>query len=371
MSIHYFWDPDEDNIVQERDDDGNLVAEYTTEPYLRGNLISQNRGGVVSQYHFDSQGSTLALSNDNQEVTDTYGYNAFGEVVEHTGNTVNPFQFGGQKGIYRNEETGDYMAFGRTLSAIQGRWLTESLAAVLNPFAFAGNYPTTFIAVIEEGGTSAKKPPGGHASVGSVCSFATWTIPGNVDDPGQEKLREFSLCQARCVAERGKRLFVIYSTKDIIDYMTPERKCCTIYICGHQGGDKGNLGGIYTYGEDKQPYFIFGPKAKDEDEAKFRKAFEDAGCADCVINIFACGGATYNKEEREKVRKNWQDIADITGCKVCGSKGAPGIPRPAKPEDDGGILGSETCPAEKGRPDWKNECVESKKPIKAAMPKNP
>jgi YD repeat-containing protein len=118
---YFFWDPVEDNIVQERDEHGNVTAEYTTEPGLHGNLISQNRGGVESQYHFDPQGSVLALTNDNQEVTDTYAYNAFGEVTERTGNTVNPFQFVGQKGYYRDEESGEYDARMRPLGWRVGR----------------------------------------------------------------------------------------------------------------------------------------------------------------------------------------------------------------------------------------------------------
>jgi hypothetical protein len=71
---YFFWDPLSDNILQERDESGTVTAEYTTEPGLYGNVISQNRGGVESQYHFDPQGSTLALTDDNQQVTDTYAY---------------------------------------------------------------------------------------------------------------------------------------------------------------------------------------------------------------------------------------------------------------------------------------------------------
>jgi hypothetical protein len=91
LATHFFWDPVEDNIVQERDDSGVITAEYATEPYLYGNVISQNRGGVESQYHFDSQGSTLALTDDNQQITDSYGYSAFGEEAAQIGTSSTPF----------------------------------------------------------------------------------------------------------------------------------------------------------------------------------------------------------------------------------------------------------------------------------------
>ena len=144
-SVHYFWDPIEDNIIQERDDDGNLIAEYATEPGLHGNLISQNRGGVVSQYHFDPQGSTLALTDDNQNVTDTYAYNAFGEVTEHTGNTVNPFQYVRRQGYYRDELTGDYSARQRPLSSREGRWLSSDPLSEFLSYLYARNNPISRI----------------------------------------------------------------------------------------------------------------------------------------------------------------------------------------------------------------------------------
>ena len=74
---NFFWDPLSDNILQERDETGAVTAEYTAEPGLYGNIISQNWGGVESQLHYDAQGSTLAVTDDNQSVTDTFAYTAF------------------------------------------------------------------------------------------------------------------------------------------------------------------------------------------------------------------------------------------------------------------------------------------------------
>ena len=39
---------------------------------------------MESQFHYDAQGSTLAVTDDNQTVTDTFAYSAFGEVTERT-----------------------------------------------------------------------------------------------------------------------------------------------------------------------------------------------------------------------------------------------------------------------------------------------
>ena len=63
--VNYDWDEIENNIVEEYDDAGATVAEYTTEPDLYGNVVSQRRNGDDGIYHFDGQGSTLALTDVN------------------------------------------------------------------------------------------------------------------------------------------------------------------------------------------------------------------------------------------------------------------------------------------------------------------
>jgi hypothetical protein len=103
-----------------------LAAEYTTEPALYGNLISQNRQGVESQNHFDAVGSTLGLTDDGQQITDTSAYTAFGEVSEHTGSTVNPFKYVGRKEYFRDELTSDYLTRRWCFDPKKGRWLSRT-----------------------------------------------------------------------------------------------------------------------------------------------------------------------------------------------------------------------------------------------------
>ena len=121
---NFFWDPLSDNILQERDETGAVTAEYTTEPGLYGNLISQSRQGVESQYHFDAIGSTFALTDDTQHVTDTNAYTAFGEVTEHAGSKVNPFQYCAQKEYFTYDGLDECLARRRLLSRRRGHWLS-------------------------------------------------------------------------------------------------------------------------------------------------------------------------------------------------------------------------------------------------------
>ena len=97
----YMWDELSDNVAAEYED-GVLSASYTHEPGLYGNLLSQNRNGVTSYYHYDGRGDTVALTDDSGNVTDTKEYDAWGNVLASTGSTVTPYQFGGRHG-YRHD----------------------------------------------------------------------------------------------------------------------------------------------------------------------------------------------------------------------------------------------------------------------------
>ena len=60
----------------------------------------------MSYYHLDGNGSVRALSNSSKTITDTYSYNAFGELISSSGSTVNPFRWLGSAGIYDDSARG-------------------------------------------------------------------------------------------------------------------------------------------------------------------------------------------------------------------------------------------------------------------------
>jgi hypothetical protein len=124
-AANYDWDDLEDNIVEEYDDVGNSIADYTTEPH-RGNVISQRRGSECTVYHFDALASTLALSDISQHVTDVYAYSVYGEHTERIGTTTNSYQFMASSQYYRDGDSNEYMVGGNRYSATSGRWLTNA-----------------------------------------------------------------------------------------------------------------------------------------------------------------------------------------------------------------------------------------------------
>ena len=142
--VNYVWDEIEDNIMSEVDDEGNTIASFTTEPELYGNVISQHRDSQTSVFHHDGIGSTIAVTDENANVNDTRAYSAFGEITESTGSTEFPFQFVGQSGYYRDEETVDYSVRARPYEPSVARWTTvDPLGAMdsANLYMYSANAP--------------------------------------------------------------------------------------------------------------------------------------------------------------------------------------------------------------------------------------
>ncbi|AUG57149.1 tRNA3(Ser)-specific nuclease WapA precursor [Acetivibrio saccincola] len=104
-------------VLEERNEKGKLIVSY-----VHGDdLISQKRGDVKSYYHFDGLGSTRALTNSNGEVTDTYTYDAFGNLIEKTGDTENEFLYTGEQ---YDANIGFYYLRARYMNPAIGRFTT-------------------------------------------------------------------------------------------------------------------------------------------------------------------------------------------------------------------------------------------------------
>jgi len=138
----FVWD--EQNYLLETDAAGITTCTYTNEPVVYGNAISQRRAGDTIYLHFNAVGSTREATDSTETVTDTWVYDAWGNVVNRTGTTLIFLGYIGQLGYYVDPETGLFWIRKRPLEPTIARWTTTDPFWPIddrNPFTYAGNNP--------------------------------------------------------------------------------------------------------------------------------------------------------------------------------------------------------------------------------------
>ena len=213
--IIYVWDPIEDNVIRERDEDGNTIVNYTTEPTLYGQVLSQDRGGQVRHYHYDGQGNTVSLTDASGNVTDTRKYSAFGEVTESTGTTEFPLQYGGRSGYARSDGPIDYYIRRRWYSAQNCRWISVDPIPdfTLGPYAFVMNRPLQIA-----------DPSGESCQVWYDCKLLRTSTKGAI-----------KYCDYACVEDKSRPRVTRSGMVDCTDPRIPESfvwQTWTIRLCG-------------------------------------------------------------------------------------------------------------------------------------------
>ncbi|MEW5883193.1 MAG: RHS repeat-associated core domain-containing protein [Armatimonadota bacterium] len=112
-------------------------------------LSSTNREGTKRYFHFDALGSTRALTDSSETVTDTYEYNAFGVVESSSGTSVNPYRYVGQYGYYDDGAMGSssgLLLLGvRYYSPAHGRFWSWDPVRNLNLYVYVNNSATMAI----------------------------------------------------------------------------------------------------------------------------------------------------------------------------------------------------------------------------------
>jgi uncharacterized protein RhaS with RHS repeats len=77
-------------VIMESDGSGAILASYV----LAGaQLVSQTRNGETSYYLPDAQGSIRLLTDESGNITDSYEYSAYGELLGQSGETENNYLY--------------------------------------------------------------------------------------------------------------------------------------------------------------------------------------------------------------------------------------------------------------------------------------
>ncbi|WP_417396038.1 RHS repeat domain-containing protein [Gimesia chilikensis] len=117
---NYLWS--KDSYLEEYDESGTTSVAYTNEPTEYGSIISQHKNLVPSYFHYNSQGSTHQLTDDAESITDTFSYDAWGNIISYVGITNTPFRFIGEFGYYFDGELDTFYVRARVYQPTIGRW---------------------------------------------------------------------------------------------------------------------------------------------------------------------------------------------------------------------------------------------------------
>ena len=112
--------------------------------YIHGNggLLYRIRAvdNAIQYYHYDSRGSTIAITNQSQGITHKYIYDAFGQVLLKEEIDFNPYRYVGKYGVIYEDSLLCYMR-ARYYRPDIGRFLSEDQVWGTNLFAYSGNNP--------------------------------------------------------------------------------------------------------------------------------------------------------------------------------------------------------------------------------------
>jgi|CZKV01.1.fsa_nt_gi RHS repeat-associated protein len=134
-------------VLVENDTNNSPVAYYVYGLGLAEQILP---GGTVATYHYNIQGSTVALTGSGGNITDSYAFDSFGVLANTNGSSPQPFRYLGRYGIV-DDSTGLLYARARYFSPQLGRFITKDIATSkdndgqsLNRFVYALNNPVRF-----------------------------------------------------------------------------------------------------------------------------------------------------------------------------------------------------------------------------------
>jgi len=115
--------------------------------YGHGLLYEVEQNNTTRTYHYDCRGSTIAITDDNGNVTDRVEYSAYGLTTYRTGNTDTPFLFNGYYGVQTDPNGLLYMR-----ARYYNPWICRFMNADpsgfsggLNWYAYASGNPVSMI----------------------------------------------------------------------------------------------------------------------------------------------------------------------------------------------------------------------------------
>lgn len=128
-------------VLAETDASNSASAYYV---YGQGLAAQITPAGNRYAYHFDNRGSTVAISDLAESLSNRYAYNAFGEVADDQVSVPNHFKYAGRFGVL-DEANGQHFMRARFYDGRSGRFLAKDPVSFeggdWNLYAYVGNNP--------------------------------------------------------------------------------------------------------------------------------------------------------------------------------------------------------------------------------------
>ncbi|MBI5633514.1 MAG: hypothetical protein HZA15_08570 [Nitrospirae bacterium] len=148
---------DMNNVLAEADGSKNITRLYIHGQGLLG-MVTPN--DAVYSYHFNAIGSTVAMTDQNQNLVNAYSYDSFGRILNQTETIPQPFKYVGQYGVmaepngynfmrarYQDPNTGRFISEdpigfeGGTVNLYEYVDSVGKPLAETNPYLYTGNNP--------------------------------------------------------------------------------------------------------------------------------------------------------------------------------------------------------------------------------------
>jgi RHS repeat-associated protein len=103
--------------------------------------------GDAYYYHYDGIGSTVAITDANENIVNSYAYGIFGQILDSNETISNPFKYVGAFGVM-DEGNGTYYMTFRYYDPHVGRFISKDpigLAGGINMYSYVGNNPINYI----------------------------------------------------------------------------------------------------------------------------------------------------------------------------------------------------------------------------------
>ncbi|HSI72176.1 MAG TPA: hypothetical protein VK934_03290 [Fimbriimonas sp.] len=174
-----------------------MSAVYTN---FCGMIVSETRSGVERDYVPDTLGSTAALVDNMEAVTDRWEYWPYGEVSQRTGTSTTPFTFVGILGYFKDLLDNLFYVRARYLKANLARWLTVDPLWPDEPAYGMGCSPLSLV------------DPTGAQGMAALCLITCWGYPGGPCEYARAK---------GVVGKSGGGIVCCEGVKHLCDWLSP------------------------------------------------------------------------------------------------------------------------------------------------------